>query len=54
MIDKNVVKNLVEEWLQDKEYFLELIFGIKNIEETMKLLITGWIEFQVTILILEI
>ena len=22
MIDKNVVKNLVEEWLQDKEYFL--------------------------------
>ncbi len=22
MIDKNVVRNLVEEWLQDKEYFL--------------------------------
>ena len=22
MIDKNVVKKLVEEWLQDKEYFL--------------------------------
>ena len=22
MIDKNVVKNLVEEWLEDKEYFL--------------------------------
>ena len=22
MIDKNVVKTLVEEWLQDKEYFL--------------------------------
>ncbi|MBD9299370.1 MAG: ribosome assembly cofactor RimP, partial [Prevotella sp.] len=22
MIDKNVVKTLVDEWLQDKEYFL--------------------------------
>lgn len=22
MIDKNVVKKLVDEWLQDKEYFL--------------------------------
>ena len=22
MIDKNVVKSLVEEWLQDKDYFL--------------------------------
>ena len=22
MIDKNVVRNLVEEWLKDKEYFL--------------------------------
>ena len=22
MIDKNVVKNLVDEWLKDKEYFL--------------------------------
>ena len=25
MIDKNVVKKLVEEWLQDKEYFLDSV-----------------------------